>query len=114
VHFTDGVGDLVNVGRTNDFWGKLNGRFSTDVTTARGLLVQPYASIGLLYRGDSSTKVLISGFSSSTNINGWNGDFAVGVNTNLMANLSLSAQVDYLAGDRVEGWTGFLGLRYTP
>jgi outer membrane protein OmpA-like peptidoglycan-associated protein len=26
----------------------------------------------------------------------------------------LSAQADYIAGNRVEGWTGFIGLRYTP
>jgi outer membrane autotransporter protein len=112
--FVDGVGDNVLVGSTNDFWGKLNARFSTDVTTERGLLVQPYANIGLLYRGDTTTDVHVGTFGTASNVNGINGDFAVGVNTNLAANLSLSAQADYLAGNRINGWTGFLGLRYTP
>jgi outer membrane autotransporter protein len=112
-NFADGAGDLVTVGRTNDFWGKLNGRFSTDVITERGLLVQPYLNIGVLYRGDTSTKVDIGTFSNTSNINGFNGDVAVGVNTNLASSLSLSAQVDYLAGNRVNGWTGFVGLRYS-
>ena len=114
VHFTDGAGDLVNVGSTSDVWGKLNGRFSWDVETAHNLLVQPYVNIGLLYRGDTGTQTSISSFSTSTNVNGWDGDFAVGVNTNLAQGLSLSAQADYLAGNRVNGWTGFIGLRYTP
>jgi outer membrane autotransporter protein len=114
VHFTDGAGDLVQVGSTNDVWAKLNGRFSWDVETARNLLVQPYVNLSIIYRADTSTHTIIDTFSASTNVNGWDGDLAVGVNTNLAAGLSLSAQADYLAGDRVKGWTGFIGLRYTP
>jgi outer membrane autotransporter protein len=114
VHFTDGAGSVVQVGSTDDLWGKLNGRFSWDVETAHNLLVQPYVNVGLLYRGDTDTRTTIGTFSTSTNVNGWDGDFAAGVNTNLATSLSLSAQADYLAGDRVKGWTGFIGLRYTP
>jgi outer membrane autotransporter protein len=114
VHFTDGAASVVQVGSTNDLWGKLNGRFSWNVETAHNLLVEPYVNIGILYRGDTDTRTTIGAFSTSTNVNGWDGDLAVGVNTNLAANLSLSAQADYLAGDRVKGWTGSIGLRYTP
>jgi outer membrane autotransporter protein len=114
VHFIDGAGDLVQVGSTNDVWGKLNGRFSWNVETAHNLLVQPYVNIGLVYRADTDTRTTIGAFSTSTDVNGWDGDLALGVNTNLAANLSLSAQADYLTGDRVKGWTGFIGLRYTP
>jgi outer membrane autotransporter protein len=113
-HFTDGAGNLVQISSTDDLWGKINGRFSWDVQTDRGLLVQPYVNVGVLYRGDTGTNVGIAGFTTATNVNGFNGDFALGVNTNLAANLSLSAQGDYLAGNRINGWTGFLGLRYTP
>jgi outer membrane autotransporter protein len=110
----DGVGDVVKIGATDNVWGKLNGRFFTDVTTAHGLLVEPYVNIGLLYRGDSTTDVSIGTFHAATNINGFDGDFGFGVNTNLARNLSLSVQGDYLAGNRLAGWTGFISLRYTP
>ena len=110
----DGVSDTVRIGDTSDFWGKFNGRFSWDVETDHNLLVQPYVNLALLYRGNTNTTVDIDTFGLSTNVNGWNGDVALGVNASLAANLAMFAQMGYVAGDRIKGVTGFLGLQYAP
>ncbi len=111
--FADGAGDTVSIGKTTSALGTLNGRFGTTMESD-GMTYMPYADVGVNYEFDGQTDATIGTFSTATNLRGATAVVGGGLKANVTDNLSLFGNVDYVGGQRENGWQAYFGLRLSP
>ncbi len=111
--FADGAGNTISIGSTQSDVATLNGRFGTTLDSG-SVTYMPYADVGVNYEFDGQTDATIGTFSTSTNLRGATAVVGGGLKANVTDNLSLFGNVDYVGGQRENGWQAYFGLRLSP